>query len=1219
MKRKLLAVVLALFMTFGLIPGLPMLTAYAADFTVTDEAGLTAAIAGAGAGDVIIVGADITLTSDLSVNKDVTIISAGAKIIAGSNKIIIPISSSVSFGQSLSVTGSAYTGYHDGLIVVEGSLTIQPGGVSIENGYAGGAAAGNSSAVYVDGGRFDMYGGSVSDTAAGGSNVSCGICLNGGEANISDGSVSGSCNGIESRGGASLWISGGTIGGNYGVFFYGYDGGTFYMTDGTVNGVYAAIRIIGSAPAQSSRIIGGTVESNNSYGVELEQFSSVLISGCSITGAAGQGGIFVESGSALDIYQNGLSITGGVRAFDTTMDGAAFLTALPSEVSVDAGDTVSFSLTGAETTFEIGGETTASLNASLSADAHTVTLDPTAAGAQTLVLTSAVDLHDEDYGGDYKNSIKLSIPVEVTEPDVERGTWLTDPENYDTGWYDGGESSFVITNAAELAGFAKLVGDGDNFSDKTVTIDAPGGIDLSAHDWVPAGLDSAFSGTFDGGNDPITGLIIGNASAPETMYGAAGLFGHLASAVVRNVRLTGILFHSGAGDTGGLAGEIYNSTIINCTANGAIICYGEDAQNAGVLLGMVAATQIESCGSAGSVSVEYADSSLSAVYTGGLCGQVASDSILSDCHNTADVHVGEKEAYAGGICGLAIESSIENTSNTGNVSNTGDTAIDAENNEHYLGGIAGVFRGSMQNCYNTGSVQGSGLLVFCGGIAAIMNLTDTNSIQDSYNTGSVSAEGKETYSGGIVSILQEDEGTIENCFNIGMVKDTDTGSGYTGGVISNDLPDSLISCYYLQGNVSRDGGYNAMARSVVDFHESDTFVGWDFDGVWQFAAGMGRYPTLRENAQENGYAYPLSFHITDANNAGIAGAMVTLNKNGTATEYPVSNASGYSSSSVPAGNYPYTIEKSGYMDFSGSVFIQNNTSAIIPITLQADEEDGGDDDHPGSGSHFASVRTYDAVVTKDNIQAETLPVAVNEAAGTGTVSLNKTNAEELFSAAADTVITMPAIPGVSSYTLEVPAASLEGTPADGCLNLQTPAGGITIPGNMLDGLPGTEGKKAGITIGQGDRAALFDKAEAAVGGKPLIQLTLTLDGAQYEWNNPAARVAVSMPYTPTAQELTSSECLIVWRIDGSGHRLHASPTGTMTLRRERSPSKQLIFPIWGGLQQSNLRGCIRRRMVRQSGILHSGQRHCGRYGRRELPTRCKAYARRISCYADESL
>ncbi|MEN6309152.1 MAG: S-layer homology domain-containing protein, partial [Anaerohalosphaeraceae bacterium] len=68
----------------------------------------------------------------------------------------------------------------------------------------------------------------------------------------------------------------------------------------------------------------------------------------------------------------------------------------------------------------------------------------------------------------------------------------------------------------------------------------------------------------------------------------------------------------------------------------------------------------------------------------------------------------------------------------------------------------------------------------------------------------------------------------------------------------------------------------------------------------------------------------------------------------------------------------------------------------------------------------------------------------------------------------------------------------------------------------------------------------------------LIQLSVSIDGKQTEWNNPDAPVTVTIPYMPTAEELANPESIVVWYIDGNGKAVsvpngHYDPaTGALT-------------------------------------------------------------------------
>ena len=101
---------------------------------------------------------------------------------------------------------------------------------------------------------------------------------------------------------------------------------------------------------------------------------------------------------------------------------------------------------------------------------------------------------------------------------------------------------------------------------------------------------------------------------------------------------------------------------------------------------------------------------------------------------------------------------------------------------------------------------------------------------------------------------------------------------------------------------------------------------------------------------------------------------------------------------------------------------------------------------------------------------------------------------------------------------------------------------VTVPSNMLTGIAGINGKNAEISISQGNKDSLSSEAKAAIGDRPLISLTLKIDGVQTDWSNSNAPVTVSIPYTPTAEELQNQYAIVIWYVDGSGN-LNCVPNG----------------------------------------------------------------------------
>ncbi|MGI6422806.1 MAG: S-layer homology domain-containing protein [Syntrophomonadaceae bacterium] len=212
------------------------------------------------------------------------------------------------------------------------------------------------------------------------------------------------------------------------------------------------------------------------------------------------------------------------------------------------------------------------------------------------------------------------------------------------------------------------------------------------------------------------------------------------------------------------------------------------------------------------------------------------------------------------------------------------------------------------------------------------------------------------------------------------------------------------------------------------------------------------------------------------------------------------------------------------------------------VTVQTQSSGGGSRNTPSKPTYTADVKVDGA----DN----TLTITVNMDTSSAAVNVD-TQQGNTISGGGNVAITMPSIPGVSSYSLGIPGACLT-TPGGGSLTFKTDTGSITIPADMLAGISGAEGRNAAITIGQGDKSGLPDSVKAAIGDRPLIQLSLTLEGKQTDWNNPDSPVTISISYTPTAAELANPESIVIWYIDGSGNLVcipngHYDPaTGTVT-------------------------------------------------------------------------
>ncbi|WP_317336790.1 GLUG motif-containing protein, partial [uncultured Ruminococcus sp.] len=160
-------------------------------------------------------------------------------------------------------------------------------------------------------------------------------------------------------------------------------------------------------------------------------------------------------------------------------------------------------------------------------------------------------------------------------------------------------------------------------------------------------------------------------------------------------------------------------------------------------------------------------------------------------------NVGVENSYfngdygVGGVCGYNDRGTITNCYNTGTVS--GDDSV---------GGVCGynADEGTIANCYNIGAVSATNEGAEVGGVCGV----SVGAITNCYNTGAVSATVEDAYVGGVCGWS---DGTITNCYNIGAV------SGVCG---YNTSSGTITNCYYLAATEDENGG-----KTSNQFHSGE--------------------------------------------------------------------------------------------------------------------------------------------------------------------------------------------------------------------------------------------------------------------------------------------------------------------------------------------------------------------------------------------------------------
>ena len=403
--------------------------------------------------------------------------------------------------------------------------------------------------------------------------------------------------------------------------------------------------------------------------------------------------------------------------------------------------------------------------------------------------------------------------------------------NDDTSWYNETSTEFEISTAEQLAGLAKLVNNGNNFSGKTILLTA----DIVLNDtsdwedwensapknsWSSIGSNSGnsknpFSGTFDGQGHTVSGIYIDSEDY------SLGLFGEN-KGTIKNIGVTESYIKGYfAASTGGVCGCNDSGTISNCYNSGTVNGTGDYASTGGVCGVNANGGTISNCYNSGTVSETGTDYT----YVGGVCGGNYSGTI-SNCYNSSTVNGNE---CVGGVCGYNTDT-ISNCYNTGTVSGIGDFSN--------TGGVCGKnYGGTIFNCYNSGTVNGNG---YIGGVCGD-NYGGT--ISNCYNSGIVNGG---SYVGGVCGY--NIGGTISNCYNSGTVN----GNGYIGGVCGYNYSGTISNNYYMEGTAT--GGINgnnvsgqAEVKTAEQFASGE--VCWllneeQSEGAWGQKLGTAPCPLL---------------------------------------------------------------------------------------------------------------------------------------------------------------------------------------------------------------------------------------------------------------------------------------------------------------------------------------------------------------------------------------
>lgn len=465
-------------------------------------------------------------------------------------------------------------------------------------------------------------------------------------------------------------------------------------------------------------------------------------------------------------------------------------------------------------------------------------------------------------GGSASSATGETITVTVAENAV--ATQAADTSTEEPSGNGTAADPYQIGNADQLMWFAAKVNGSTKKSTSNLCAKLTSDIDLTGKEWTPIGCYNSYSdcvyygGTFDGAGHTVSGLTINNAKTYQA------LFGYVKGGTIQDLTVKGSVKTSTKSSSYAAGIVSYGNpvTIKNCT-NEVDVTASAKGYAAGVCAYVINGSKLESCTNKGMVS-GYGD------YVGGVAGTVTgSTTTIIGCFNHGVVtNTGKPSSYAystGGIAGgISTGVTVERCGNTGNITST----------LKRTGGIAGSAGGTINACFNTGTITG---IYGVGGIAGDSGTSDAK-VTGCYNTGDVkgvspSASFKDTNAKGIGGIIGGVGGTsykasVSGCYNMGTVSNASTLTDITvGGIVgcsaaktySGTATENLMTvtnCWYLDTTAAQGDGYNKNASGITaktakQIADGDIGDGW--------VMGPDGHPIL--GWQDPNATYKVTFNI----------------------------------------------------------------------------------------------------------------------------------------------------------------------------------------------------------------------------------------------------------------------------------------------------------------------------------------------------------------------
>jgi hypothetical protein len=440
----------------------------------------------------------------------------------------------------------------------------------------------------------------------------------------------------------------------------------------------------------------------------------------------------------------------------------------------------------------------------------------TVTGLTTSQMTGANALNHMT-GLDFENTWQLNISYPAL--------FWEDVETVEPPLFAGGDGSeedpWQVENLDQLLRVAEYL---DDHFIQIADIDAG-----SDDNFTPIGLDSAFSGSFDGNDFVISNLTINRMDSTVNigMFSELAKGGALKNITIENASVTGYRF------VGILAGRNMGGEIANCHTSGEVTGWSEPTINTytgGITGYMAEGGSIRHSGSSANVISGFR-------FAGGLAGMIEGDgTFISDSWATGDVTA---DRESGGLVGQIQDKAIvERSWSSGNIF-------------VYTWGVGGITGYCLDGCqiiesYATGSVTidaNSSNIRWAGGLTGRFEDQGNlgSRIVDSYSTASITAHDV-AHTGGLIGRMRNGFPEVIRSYSAGLV---DGEGGFIGtfndGSITHSYWDMEATGKMEPGSGAQSNVTGLSTEQMSGTNAIDNMGGFDFANIWVVTEG---YPAL---------------------------------------------------------------------------------------------------------------------------------------------------------------------------------------------------------------------------------------------------------------------------------------------------------------------------------------------------------------------------------------